>query len=179
MKGINFCSVCDGPLFRGKHATLAVVGSDNAAAQHALTLSRVADKVFLICRSPSLIMDAVHQDLTTNQENIEVLKETELTGYVGLDCVEALSVKSAAGESRDIAVDGVFLAIGWEPSTDMLEMAVEKTPEGYLRANDRLMTSIPGLFAAGDVRHKNLYQVLTACSDGARAAKYASEFLQK
>lgn len=179
MKGVNFCSVCDGPLFRDKNATLAVVGSDNAAAQHALTLSRVATKVYLVCRSQSLLMDAAHRQLVTNQENIEVLSGAEATGYVGLDFVEALSVKTGNDETENITVDGVFLAIGWIPNTKMLDIPVERTSEGYLITDETLMTSKPGLFAAGDVRKKNLYQILTACADGARAAKYASEFLEK
>jgi len=179
MKGIYFCSVCDGPLFRGKNATIAVVGSDNAAGQHAMTLSHIADKVFLVCRSPALQMDAIHQDLIAKQDNIEVLKGSEATGYVGLDTVEALTVKNGENESKDIAVDSVFLAIGWTPSLEMLKIATDTNPDGYLLTDSMLMTSVPGLFAAGDIREKNLYQVLTACADGARAAKYTSEFLEK
>jgi len=120
MKGVNFCSVCDGPLFRGENATLAVVGSDNAAAQHALTL-----------------------------------------------------------DEETISVDGVFLAIGWSPNTAMIKPFVETIDGGYLKTDGKLMTSIPGMFAAGYVRDTDLYQVLTGCTDGARCALYASEFIKR
>jgi thioredoxin reductase (NADPH) len=153
MKGVHFCSMCDGPLYRGKDATLAVVGSDNAAGQHALTIARIADQVLLVCR--------------------RVLR------YEGLDIIEGLVVQSPGGGEKIIAVDGVFLAIGWQPNTKILDLPVELTPDGYIKADEKLMTSFPGLFAAGDVRDTDMWQVLTACADGARAAKYAAEYLEQ
>lgn len=178
MKGINFCSVCDGPLYRDKNATVAVIGSDNAAGQHAMTLSRIANKVFLICRSQTLKMDAAHQQLIVQKNNIELMNDTEVNGFAGLDFVEAIIVKPREGDTSDIPVDGVFLAIGWKPNLQMLQLKADTTADGYLKTDTRLMTSMPGLFAAGDIREKNLYQVLTACADGARAAEYASEYLE-
>ena len=177
MKGVNFCSVCDGPLFRDKNATLAVVGSNNAAAQHAVTLSRIAGKVFLICRSQTLKMDAAHKNLIAKQNNIETLVGAEVIGYEGMDMVETLCVKADDGKPDKIPVEGVFLSIGWTPGTEMLKIAADMNPEGYLMTDRSLMTSVPGLFAAGDVREKSLYQVLTACSDGAIAANSISEYL--
>ena len=177
LKGINFCSVCDGPLFRDKNATLAVVGSDNAAAQHAVTLSRIAGKVLLICRGQTLKMDVAHKNLIARHDNIEILFGTEVTGYEGLDMVEILCVTTADGEPGKMPVDGVFLSIGWTPSTEVLKIGADTNREGYLITDESLRTSVPGLFAAGDVREKNLYQVLTACSDGAFAAKSVSEYL--
>ncbi|MGD2272815.1 MAG: NAD(P)/FAD-dependent oxidoreductase, partial [Desulfobacterales bacterium] len=179
VKGVHFCSICDGPLYRGKGATLAVVGNDNAAAQHTLSLSRIADKIMLICRSESLQMDAAHYNQIEKQPNIEVHLKTEVTGYKGLDLIEGMVVKSKQGTEEEIAVDGLFLAIGWRPNTNMLELQIETTPEGYLKTDEKLMTSFSGLFAAGDVRDTDMWQVLTACADGARAAKYASEYLEK
>jgi thioredoxin reductase (NADPH) len=88
-------------------------------------------------------------------------------------------VSTKDGEKKEIAVDGVFLAIGWTPNTDLLDMEVETTSEGYIKTNEKLMSSVPGLFAAGDVRDKNVRQVLTACADGARAATYAAEYLER
>ncbi len=177
MKGVNFCSVCDGPLFRDKNATLAVVGSNNAAAQHAVTLSRIAGKVLLICRSQTLKMDAAHKNLIAQQDNVEAIVGMEVTGYDGLDMVENLCVRVEDGKTDKIPVDGVFLSIGWTPGTQVLKIDAEKNTEGYLITDESLRTSVPGLFAAGDVREKNLYQVLTACSDGAVAAKSVSEYL--
>ncbi|UCF92385.1 MAG: FAD-dependent oxidoreductase [Desulfobacterales bacterium] len=178
-QGIHFCSVCDGPLFRGRNAVLAVVGSDNAAGQHALTLSRIAQKVWLVCRSRTLKMDAAHAKLIRARQNIELLLNTAVTGYKGREVIEGIIVLTEEKVEKELAVDGVFLAIGWQPNTQMLNFEVAMTAEGYLRTDTRLMTSVPGLFAAGDVRDTDLRQVLTACADGARAAQYAAEFLAK
>jgi thioredoxin reductase (NADPH) len=179
LKGVHFCSICDGPLYRGKNATLAVVGSDNAAAQHALSLARIADKVLLICRSDTLKMDAIHKDQIKKQTNIELIVNTEVTGYKGQGFIESIEISGKEHGQQDLAADGIFLAIGWRPNITMLDIEVQKTPEDYLKTNELLMTSFPGLFAAGDVRDTDMWQVLTACADGARAAKYAAEFLEK
>ncbi len=177
--GVHFCSICDGPLYRGKNAILAVVGSDNTAGQHAVTLARIADKVLLISHSDKLAMDAAHKNLIGKQKNIEQLLNTRVTGYKGSDEIKGVEVSSMTGNDRELAIDGIFLAIGWRPNTKMLDLQVEKTSEGYLKADQKLMTSFPGLFAAGDVRETDMWQVLTACADGARAAKYAAEFIEK
>jgi thioredoxin reductase (NADPH) len=179
IKGVHFCSICDGPLYRGQNAVLAVVGSDNTAGQHAVSLARIAQKVLLISSSHKLAMDAAHKNLIEKQKNIEQLLNTEVTGYKGADVIEGVAVSSKAGKDWELAIDGIFLAIGWRPNTKMLDLKVEKTSEGYLKADQRLMTTFPGLFAAGDVRETDMWQVLTACADGARAAKYAGEFIEK
>ena len=176
--GVHFCSICDGPLYRGKNATLVVVGKDNTAGQHALSLARIANKVLLISSSDSLSMDAAHKKLIENHSNIEQLLNTEVTGYKGTDIVTGIEVSSRTGSIEEISIDGIFLSIGWRPNTKMLNFEIEKTSEGYLITDNRLMTSIPGLFAAGDVRETDMWQVLTACADGARAAKYAAEFIE-
>lgn len=178
MKGIHFCSICDGPLYRGQRATLAVIGSDNAAGQHALTLSRVAEHVLLVCRSSRLKMDAAHQKQIAAQPNIRMMAGHDVIGFRGLDLVEALVVRASGGEQSTLRVDGVFLAIGWTPNTAVINLPVEKTDHGYFKTDARLMTSFPGLFAAGDVRDTDMWQVVTACADGARAAKFAAEFLE-
>ena len=178
VKGVHFCSICDGPLYRGKNAKLAVVGNENTAAQHALTLARIADTVMLICSSDSLQMDAAHINQLEKQPNIDILLNTDVTAYQGLDLIDGMIIKSNEEAEKEIAIDGLFLAIGWRPNIKMLDIEVKKTPEGYLVTNEKLMTSFPGLFAAGDVRDTDMWQVLTACADGARAAKYASEFLE-
>jgi thioredoxin reductase (NADPH) len=91
--------------------------------------------------------------------------------------LEGLVVDQSDKGTREIAVEGVFQAIGWEPNTAFIDLAIDKTDEGYLKTDERLMTSVPGLFAAGDVRDTDIWQVLTACADGARAAKNAGDYL--
>ena len=179
LKGVHFCSICDGPLYRNQDATLAVVGSDNAAGQHAMTLSRIATKVHLIYQSERPFMDASHQKLIQATDNIEVHAGTEAIGFEGLDLVEGVNIRAVGTKDRKITIDGIFLAIGWQPNTAMLELPLEKTADGYLKTDENLMTSCPGLFAAGDVRNTDMWQVLTSCADGARAAKHASEFIEK
>jgi thioredoxin reductase (NADPH) len=124
-------------------------------------------------------MDAAHRKRIAAEENIDVMLETEVTGYEGLDMVEALQTKSPDGDSKSFPVDGVFLAIGWSPNTQMIKMPVETIDGGYLKTDEKLMTSTPGMFAAGDVRDTDLYQVLTGCADGARCALNASEFIKR
>ena len=179
LKGVHFCSMCDGPLYRGKNASLAVIGGDNVAAQHALTLSRVAEKVVLISRKEMLNVDATHHKRLNDHKNITILMGTEVIGYEGLDVVEQIVLKTPDNPHASAAVDGVFLAIGWTPNTRMLDLPVVTSPAGYLKTDDRLMTSCPGLFAAGDVRETDMWQVLTACAEGARAAKYAADFIEQ
>ena len=179
LKGIHFCSLCDGPLYRGREATLAVIGSDNAAGQHALTLARLAREVLLVSRRKEFQMDAALAGRISRAANIKLLAETEVTAYEGEDAVEAIVIESRENKSKAIAVDGVFLAVGWRPNTKMLQLPVATTAAGYLQIDGRLMTSIPGLFGAGDVCDKDMYQVLAACAEGARAAKYCAEFLEE
>ncbi len=179
VKGIHFCAICDGPLYRGKDAVLAVIGSDNAAGQHAMALSRLAKSVYLIYRSRVLKMDAVHRKRIDAQPNIRVLSQRDVRGFEGLDFIEGLVIADDKGNETRLAVDGVFLAIGWRPNTEMLTLPVETTAEGYLKTDETLMTSFPGLFAAGDVRDTDLRQVLTACADGARATKHAAGYLEQ
>ncbi len=175
LKGIHYCSICDGPLYRGKDAALAVIGGENPAAQHALSLSRIAKKVLLISDADRFGMDAVHENRIMEQPNIETRLNTRVRGCKGLDSIEGLLVSTGEGE-EEIAVDGVFLAVGWIPNTGMLDIPVDKTPDGYLKTDGTLMTSHPGLFAAGDVRDTDMQQVLTSCADGARAAMHASKY---
>ena len=179
LKGIHFCSLCDGPLYRGRNATLAVIGSDNAAGQHAITLARIADKVLLVNRNKVFQMDAALTNPINLSSNITQLLSTEIIAYEGKEKIEGIAVADQETERKVIAVDGVFLAVGWRTNTKMLHLPVEATAEGYLKTDDNLMTSCPGLFAAGDVRNTDMYQVLTACADGARTAKYCAEFLEK
>ena len=122
-------------------------------------------------------MDAVHRKQITSKQNIDVLCGVEVLGYEGLDMIEGMRVRTLEGTEKRLSVDGVFLAIGWQPNTGMLDLAADTTAEGYLKTDENLMTSFPGLFAAGDVRNTDMWQVLTACADGARAAKHVAEFL--
>ena len=103
---------------------------------------------------------------------------TEVVSFEGADQIERIVVSTKGGEKREMSVNGVFMAIGWGPNLDMLDISVETTQEGFIKTDNKLMTSFPGLFAAGDVRDTDIRQVITACADGARAATYAFEYLE-
>src|SRR5512136_1410367 len=176
--GIYFCSLCDGPLFRNKKATLAVIGGGSMAGQEALSLSNIAERVLLIYRGTRLKMEAVMRKAIEKKGNIEVLLNADLVAFKGEERVEGIIVSIGAEPQKALPVDGVFMAVGWGPNLEMLEIPVEKTPEGYIKTSEKLMSSFPGLFAAGDVRDTDIRQVITACTDGARAATYVLEYLE-
>lgn len=178
LKGIHFCSLCDGPLYRGKNATLAVIGDDNTAAQHTLTLSRIADKVMLISKNKQFAMDQAHRKRLKMQTNIEMFPQTEVIAYEGNEHINGLTLQTKKNTKQRVAIAGAFLVIGWRPNTKMLDLEVDTTESGYLKTDNKLMTSCAGLFTAGDVRDTDIWQVLTSCADGARTAKYAAEFLE-
>jgi thioredoxin reductase (NADPH) len=176
--GIYFCSLCDGPLFRNKKATLAVIGGGSMAGQEALSLSNIAERVLLIYRGSKLKMEAVMRKAIEKKGNIEVLLNAELVAFKGEERVDGIIVSIGTEPQKELPVDGVFMAVGWGPNLEMLNIPVEKTPEGYIKTNQKLMSSFPGLFAAGDVRDTDIRQVITACGDGARAATYVLEYLE-
>lgn len=179
-EGIYFCSLCDGPLFRGKKATLAVIGGGNMAGQQALLLSEIAERVILVYRGNSPRMEAVTRKAVEEKGNIDILLNAKVVAFKGRERIDEIIISTKGKEKKEIPVDGVFLAIGWEsPDLEMLQVPAETTSEGYIKTSEKLMTSFPGLFAAGDVRDTDMRQVITACADGARAAKYAFEFLRK
>jgi len=177
-KGIFFCSLCDGPMFRNKDATLAVIGGGNMASQEALSLSKVAKQVVQIYRGNPLKTEAVLKRSVEKKDNIEVLLNTQVVAFSGEENVDGIVVSTEEENEREISVDGVFMAVGWGPNLDMLQITVETTSEGFIKTNEKLMTSFPGLFAAGDIRDTDIRQVVTACADGARAATYAFQFLE-
>jgi len=179
LKGVHFCSLCDGPLYRGKDATLAVIGNDNTAGQHALTLARIADKVLLVSRTKEFQMDAGLMKRISGQKNISMFPDMEVIDYEGEKAIKGIVVKNQVSEKKMLPVDGVFLVTGWQTNTNFIQITVNATPKGYLKTDNKLMTSYSGLFAAGDVRDSDMYQVLTSCADGARAAKYCAEFLEE
>ena len=178
-KGVYFCALCDGPLFRGRNATIAIIGGGNMAGNEAMSLSKFADRVILIYHGEKLKMEAVMRKAVEAKDNIEILLNTEVMSFEGEDQIESIIVSTEAGKKREISANGVFMAIGWRPNLDMLDIPVETTQEGFIKTDNKLMTSFPGLFAAGDVRDTDIRQVITACADGARASTYAFEYLEE
>ncbi len=178
-QGIYYCSLCDGPLFRNKDATLAVIGGGNMAAHEALSLAHFGKRIIMIYRGGSLRTEAALTKAIDETSNIEVLLNAQVLAFGAHERIDSITVASPGQGNVDIPVNGVFVAIGWGADLGVINLPVETTLEGFLKTDDKLMTSVPGLFAAGDVRDTDVRQIVTACADGARAATYAAEFIRE
>lgn len=170
--GVSFCALCDGSLYQGK--TAAVIGGGDTALDDALYLSNIAHKVYLIHRRNAFRGSDKSVLQIQNTANIEAVLSANVAEIIGSDQVEAIRLDNG----REIAVDGVFIAIGMVPQTNILKNIIEIDPYGYAVSDETGRTKAPGLFVAGDVRTKTLRQIVTAVSDGANAAVSAVEYLK-
>ena len=173
-RGIHYCAACDGMFYRGK--TVAVVGGGNTAVADALMLSRVAKKVMLIHRRDSLRASKVYHKALQEQENLEILWNSRVQAFQN---GELTIEDKIAGKTRQIACDGVFVAIGRKPAIELVLGSLRLDEQGYILADESTQTNIPGVFAVGDVRTKQVRQIVTAVADGAAAAYMAEEYLAK
>ena len=174
LDGIHTCAMCDGPLYRGKDATLVILGGDDRGGQLSILLSKIAAKIVLVNDGPVLGMNRVAQTAMSKAGNIEVLLDTEVLGFTGQSKVEGVRICAVGASETVMPADAVFIASGWSPNTTMIHLDLKKTPQDYLITNAKLMTSCDGLYAAGDVRDGDVKQIVTACADGARAAVHAA-----
>jgi thioredoxin reductase (NADPH) len=178
-KGVSYCATCDGPFFRNK--TVAVVGGGNSAITDALFLSRIARKVFVIHRKGSLRASKILQDRAFASPNIEFIFNSRVTEIVGskgeIRRVEKIILEDVKSSLiSELAIDGVFIYIGIHPNTEIAN--VEKNEDGYIKTNSLLETSEKGVYAAGDCRDTNIWQVVAAVRDGALAASSAHEYIE-
>lgn len=172
--GVSYCATCDGAFFRNR--VTAVVGGGDVAVEDAIFLSRFCKKVYLIHRRDSLRAAKVLQDELFALPNVEVMWNTRVTEIQGTEQVEALSLEDGAGKTQTLAVDGVFVAVGIHPDTEICRGLVACDENGYVIAGEDGVTSVPGIFAAGDARKKPLRQIITAVADGANAATSAGSY---
>ena len=173
--GVSYCATCDGAFFRNKVA--AVVGGGDVAIEDGIFLSRMCKKVYLIHRRNKLRGAKTLQTQLLQLDNVEVIWDTEVEQIQGGSQVESLTLKnSKSGETRELAVDGVFIAVGINPQSKAFDNLVEMD-HGYIKASENCETNVPGIFAAGDVRTKQLRQVSTAVSDGANAITSVERYL--
>jgi len=178
--GVSACATCDGFFFRGKQ--VAVVGGGNTAVEEALFLTNFADKVTLIHRRDTLRADKTNQMRLSANRKIEVLYDSaidEVLGTAEPKGVTGVRIKNMiTGSKRDLAVDGVFIAIGHSPATELFKGKLEMDESGYIKtAPDSTHTSIAGVYAAGDVKDKVFRQAVTAAGMGCMAALEAERFL--
>ena len=171
-RGVHYCAACDGMFYRNK--TVAVVGGGNTAAADALLLSRVAKKVLLIHRRDSLRASRVYHKPLQDAENVEFYWNSALTEIrSGELTVENLTT----GQKENVACDGVFVAIGRQPETELVKDVLQLDAQGYILAGESTATNIAGVYAVGDVRTKDLRQIITAAADGAIAVHQAEAYL--
>ncbi|WP_300789517.1 FAD-dependent oxidoreductase [uncultured Acetatifactor sp.] len=168
-RGVSYCATCDGAFFRGR--TVAVVGGGDVALEDAIYLARTSEKVYLIHRRDELRGAMVLQQELKGLPNVEILYSHVVEEILGEDTVEAVTLKDCRTEETfRLPVDGVFVAVGIRPQTELVRGLAACDEGGYVLAGEDCATDVPGLFVAGDVRRKPLRQIVTAVADGANAA---------
>ena len=177
-RGVSYCATCDGPLYRDK--PIAVVGGSDHALEEALFLARYAERVYLIHRRDQLRATRVLQQEALANEKINVIWNSVVTEIVGADgAVRALRLRDViTGETSVLEVPGVFVCVGTDPVSELARGVVEVDEQGFIIVDGDLRASVPGIFAAGDVRAGAWPQVVTAAADGALAARSAERYLR-
>ena len=173
-RGVSYCATCDGAFFRDRD--VAVVGGGNTAVEDAVYLAGLCRRVHLLFRRETLTAQRPLVEAAQARENLLLRPLTQIRAIRGRDAVEAVSLTGPRGE-EELAVSGVFIAIGLEPDNAAFAAAVALDPAGYLQAGEDCKTSCPGIFCAGDARAKPLRQIVTAAADGAVAAMQAERYL--
>lgn len=175
-KGVSFCATCDGALF--PDVDVAVVGGGDAAADEALFVTRFASKVYLIHRRDKLRAEKIIQERLFANNKMEFIWDTVVERMNGEEGLKSLTLKNLkTGKTDDLKVEGVFIAIGHEPNTGFVKGLLKMDAQGYIITKGNLETSIPGIFAAGDVRAGSTRQIATAVGDGSVAAMAAERYL--
>ncbi len=177
-RGISYCATCDGPLFRGRR--IAIVGTGNSGIQEGLFLLKFVEHITFVEMLPHMIAEDILQKRISKFDNVDFRLGHKITGLSGEPFLQKMEVENLeTGDKEWIDVDGIFVFIGYDPHTKFIEGLVEMDKKGFIKADDRnLSTNVPGLFAAGDVRDKLLRQVTTAVGDGAQAVHSVQMYLE-
>lgn len=176
-RGISYCATCDGMFYRGK--TVAVVGGGNTAVADVLYLANICKRVYLIHRRDELRASAVYTMPLSDCKNVSFLYHSEVKGLLGGDRLTGIQVyDKETKEQQELSVDGLFIAVGNMPSTELYKGQLKLDQGGYIPADETTKTEIPGVFAVGDLRRKPLRQIITAAADGAVASHFVEEYLQ-
>lgn len=177
-KGVSYCAICDGAFFKDK--TLAVIGGGNSATEEALYLTKFAEKVYLIHRRNEFKADKRIYERAENNPKIVFLPNTKVKEIRGNETVEnIITENTVTGEIKETEVNGIFPYIGSQPASEMFSGFINMTKEGYIITDEKMQTSVPGVFAAGDVRNTPLRQVITAAADGAIAGEFAAKYIEE
>ena len=177
-RGIHYCAACDGMFYKGK--TVAVVGGGNTALTDALLLSRVAQKVYLIHRREEFRADEVTQRAVRQAENVHLIPNAQVSQLLGQERLAGIRIRDVStGFEKELACDGLFVSIGRKPASALAAQQLALDEGGYIVAGEDTVTSIPGVFAVGDVRTKQVRQIVTALADGAIAVHEAEKYLAR
>lgn len=177
-KGVSYCAVCDGAFFTGKK--VAVIGGGDSAVEEAIYLTKFAEEVTIIHRRDTLRAEKINQQRAFSNPKIKFLWSHIVKAIEGEKKVEKLILEDLkTGETKIFPVDGVFIYIGLIPNTELFKGILNLDSNGFIITDEKMHTSIPGIYAAGDVRGKILRQIVTAVSDGAIAGMEASKFLEE
>lgn len=176
--GVSYCATCDGAFFRGR--TVAVVGGGDVAVEDAIFLARLAEKVYVIHRREEFRAAKSLVRRLTELTNVEIIWDTVVEQIQGEDMVTGVKIANKkTGETRELPLDGVFVAVGNMPLSQTYQGLVELDEAGYIRAGEDCQTSVPGIYAAGDIRTKPLKQIITAAADGANAITAVERYLNE
>ena len=170
---MSYCAACDGAFFRGKD--VAVVGGGNSAVSEALLLSRLCRHVTLVHRRSTFRASAAELAALEKQDNVTFCRNSIVTELRGRECLTGIRLQNG----RELEISGLFVCIGRTPVSALGGEQLRRTPDGYYCADETTRTGLPGVFAAGDVREKQLRQIVTAVPDGAAAAQQAEHYLGK
>lgn len=177
-RGIHFCATCDGPFYKNKK--IAIIGAGNSAFQEGLYLTKFVSHITFIVRSDKArASDILQKQVTAMSDKVTILYNTKVEEFVGEKRLEKMIVHNTqTNETSDLGVDGVFVFIGLIPQTDFLKGTIDLDERGFVKTNDHLETSMPGVFVAGDCREGATAQIASAVGDGAKAAIHVREYLQ-
>ncbi len=176
--GVSYCAHCDGMFYRNK--TVVVVGGGNSAAADALLLSRVAKEVILVHRRDTLRAERIYRNQLEAAPNVTFLWNSTVEKLLRGERLTGIMVKDVlSGQTQEVLCDGLFVSIGRDPATELVKEQITLDETGYIVADESTKTNIPGVFAAGDVRTKQLRQIVTAAADGAVAAYQAEHYLNQ
>ena len=175
-KGVNYCAACDGMFY--KNRTVVVVGGGNTAAADALSLSRIAKKVYLVHRRDTLRATKIYHKPLMEAENVEFIPDSEIVELLHGEKLSGVRLRNRiSGEERVLEAEGLFISIGRKPATGLVRGQIALDSDGYVIAGEDTATSLPGVFAVGDLRTKELRQIVTAVADGAMAVHRAEAYL--